>query len=143
LNAVFNLVISVAAMLAVIMIIYHGIQYMTQEAVGEKKDAMLGIRSTIFGLILLLLSWVILHVIDPNITNLDALKSELGGAPAANSAGTSQTFSFENQQSSDWDAACVSKGGAVHLTCATGPYKGESISQCGSTSSGIIHSCVK
>lgn len=82
LNAVFNTVIAVAASLAVIMIMFHGIQYSLQEAITEKKDHLVGIRAAVFGLILLLLSWLILFVINPQILDLNALKSSLGGAPS-------------------------------------------------------------
>ena len=81
LNSVFNFVISIAAILAVIMIIYHGIQYMVQEAVPEHKDAIVGIRNAVLGLVLLLLSWIILFVINPDILNLKALESSLSKAP--------------------------------------------------------------
>lgn len=74
LNKVFAFVLSIASILAVIMIIYHGIQYMIQEAVGQKRDALLGIRGAVFGLILLLMSWLILYVINPQILDLNALK---------------------------------------------------------------------
>jgi hypothetical protein len=86
LNAVFNLAISVAAVLAVIMIIFHGIQYMTKESVTETKDHLIGIRSAVTGLILLLLSWLILFVINPQILDLNALKSSLGATPSSSAA---------------------------------------------------------
>lgn len=79
LDEVFTLTISVAAILAVIMIIYHGIQYMLKEAITEKKGALDGVRGAVFGLILLLMSWLILFVINPQILDLHALKSSLGG----------------------------------------------------------------
>lgn len=82
LNAVFNLVISVAAMLAVIMIVIHGVQYMLKESVPDTKNSLDGIRNAVMGLILLLVSWLILFVINPQILDLSALKSSLSGTTA-------------------------------------------------------------
>jgi len=77
LNAVFSLVIGVGAILAVIMIVYNGLQYMTQEAVTEKKDAIGSIRGAVLGLLLLLGSFLILFVINPEILELNALTQSL------------------------------------------------------------------
>jgi len=69
-NAVFKLAISISVVLAVIMIVIDGFKYMTSEAVGNKKDALAGIRAALFGLVLLLGSWLILNIINPQITQL-------------------------------------------------------------------------
>ena len=84
-NAVFNIAIMVSVVLAVIMIIIDGFKYMTTEAVGNKKDALGGIRQALFGLILLLASWLILHVINPQITNLNVLQLNGNGSSCASS----------------------------------------------------------
>lgn len=95
-NGVFRLAIGIATILGVIYIMVDGFVYMTSEAVGKKSDALGGIRSALFGLLLLLLSTTILYVIDPNILNLNALQSDLntlegssGGAGLNNGAGVS------------------------------------------------------
>jgi hypothetical protein len=69
-NAVFQLAITVAIVLAVIMIIIDGFKYMTSDAVGNKKDALGGIRSALFGLIIILACTLILNIIDPDITKI-------------------------------------------------------------------------
>jgi len=75
-NAVFTLVISVAAMLAVLRIVTGGFKYMTSEAAGSKGDAKEIIQGAVFGLILLLGSWLILNTVNPQILNLSALRFE-------------------------------------------------------------------
>lgn len=88
LNSVFSVIISIAAMLAVIMIVWHGFQYMTVEAVSGKHEAQLKLRDTIFGLLIIVLSWLILHVINPHLLDLNVLQnvSSVGsGAPASSS----------------------------------------------------------
>ncbi len=79
-NALFKLAISIGAILAVISIIIGGFEYMTAEAVGAKKGGKDRVWSAVLGLVLLLLSWLILYVINPNILSLDALK-QLGTQP--------------------------------------------------------------
>lgn len=78
-NAIFGLVIAIAAMLAVLRIVTGGFKYMTSEAIGEKGDARQTIQGAAFGLILLLGSWLILFTVNPNILDLSALQfNELG-----------------------------------------------------------------
>lgn len=72
-NAVFRLAIGLGAGLAVIQIIVAGFKYMTSEAITDFKNARTEIVRTIVGFLLLLSVWLILNVINPNITNLEAL----------------------------------------------------------------------
>jgi len=83
LNAVFTLSIGIAAILGVVMITFEGLKYMTSDLVGKKQSAVEGIQGAALGLTLLLLSYIILNVINPEILNLKALTedlSALGGA---------------------------------------------------------------
>jgi hypothetical protein len=73
LNAIFTLVISVGAMLAVIRIALAGFQYLSTDAWGSKEEALGTIRAVLIGLIVLLLSTVILRTINPDLLNLDIL----------------------------------------------------------------------
>lgn len=82
LNTIFYTVIAGAAILAVLRIMWGGFQYMTSEAVAQTKDARIIITMAVLGLILLLASWLILYVINPSLTRLDAL--ELGFTPLEN-----------------------------------------------------------
>ncbi len=77
LNAVFTLSIGIAAILGVVMITFEGLKYMTSDVIGKKQSAVEGIQGAAFGLILLLLSYIILNVINPNILNLKALTDDL------------------------------------------------------------------
>jgi uncharacterized membrane protein len=69
-NSLFQLAITVGVILAVIMIIIDGFKYMTSEAVGNKKDALAGIRSALFGLLIILAATLVLKIINPSITSL-------------------------------------------------------------------------
>lgn len=69
-NGLFRIVIVVAAILAVIMIVIGGFQYMTTEAVGGKGEGRERITSAVLGLLLVLISVVLLSIINPQITGL-------------------------------------------------------------------------
>lgn len=73
-NSVFSFIISLAAMLAVLRIVTGGFKYMTSEAIGAKGDARETIQGAVFGLILLLGSWLILYTVNPQILDLSALQ---------------------------------------------------------------------
>lgn len=91
-NAVYGFAIGAASVLAVIMIIYHGIMYMFKEALPEKANELVGVRDAVMGLILLVISYLALYVINPQILDLNALNSSLqGGGPSAPSTGPTNT----------------------------------------------------
>lgn len=75
LNAVFRLAITAGGILAVLYIMYGGYQYLASEAIGGKKDGKETIQKALIGLILLLLSYLILYVINPDILNLEPFES--------------------------------------------------------------------
>ncbi len=69
LNAAFRLGIVVAGFLAVVLIAYNGLVYMTSGAVGSKSDALGWIQDIFWGLALILFSVIILRTINPDILN--------------------------------------------------------------------------
>lgn len=73
-NSVLVLVISIAAMLAVLRIVTGGFKYMIEESISAKGEARGVIVGAVVGLILLLGSWIILNTINPAILNLESLK---------------------------------------------------------------------
>ncbi len=74
-NSLFLLIISVAAMLAVIKVVIGGFQYMTQtSSSAATSKARETIRDAIIGLILLLSSYLILSIVNPQILSLEALR---------------------------------------------------------------------
>ena len=69
-NLIFSLFIGVASVLAVIMIVIAGIQYMSTDAVTGKEEGKKKIQDAILGLVLILGAWLILHTINPDLVNL-------------------------------------------------------------------------
>ncbi|MDR3519778.1 MAG: L,D-transpeptidase family protein [Candidatus Pacebacteria bacterium] len=71
LNPMITVFIGICGVLAVIMILMGGIEYMTSELVSSKEAGKERIRNALFGLILALGAWTILHTINPDILNSD------------------------------------------------------------------------
>ncbi|KKT75271.1 MAG: hypothetical protein UW71_C0005G0026 [Parcubacteria group bacterium GW2011_GWB1_44_7] len=65
----FNLAIGIAAVLAIIMIIIGGIQYMGTESIGGKGAGLKKIKDAVLGLLLALGSYVLLFTINPSLVN--------------------------------------------------------------------------
>lgn len=71
LNLAITIFIGISAVLAVIMIIIGGLEYMTSELISSKEHGKERITNAIFGLLLALGAWTILNTINPNLLNTD------------------------------------------------------------------------
>jgi len=65
---IFRLGIGIAGVLAVIMIVVAGIEYMATESITNKGDAKDRLQNAILGLLLALASWLILNTLSPTFT---------------------------------------------------------------------------
>lgn len=63
--AAIKLIIAFAAAFAVVRIIFSGIQYMSTDAFGKKSEARKGIQESLWGLLLVVASFVILGTVNP------------------------------------------------------------------------------
>ena len=68
---IIQIIIGLAGLLAVIMIVVGGVQYMTTDAFAGKSDARTTITKALLGLILALGSYLILKTINPNLLQLE------------------------------------------------------------------------
>lgn len=69
-NNLYKYLIGVAATLAVIEIIWGGLEYSTQDSVSKKSDGKQRIYQAIFGLVLVLSPVLVFSIINPSILNL-------------------------------------------------------------------------
>lgn len=69
-DIVINLFLGIISVIAVVMIISGGLQYMTSELVSSKAAGKNTIMSALGGLLLGLSAWLILNTINPNLLNL-------------------------------------------------------------------------
>ena len=64
-------VIGLAIVLAILMIVWGGIQYMASEAFTEKQDAVNRMTMALFGLIIALGAYLLLNIINPRLVVID------------------------------------------------------------------------
>ena len=67
LRKAFQFGLAIAAALAVVMVIWGGVEIMLSESVLKKSDGKQRISDAIWGLLLALVSWLILYIINPDI----------------------------------------------------------------------------
>lgn len=78
LTAMFRLFLGLAAVMAVLMIVVGGFQYMTTDAIQDKKDGKERIKNALWGLVLALAAVLILETVNPKLLefNLELKKLE-------------------------------------------------------------------
>ena len=74
LNTIYILIVGLGSLLAVIKIALAGVKYAMSDIVTNKSDAKDDIYGALLGLAILLLPYIILSTIYPNLVNLDFLK---------------------------------------------------------------------
>ncbi len=106
LPGLFKLMIGIATALAVIMLIFGGIKYMSTDAIGGKSDARATIENAIWGLLLAISAWLILYTINPKLVefNLNIPVQEIttalpgGNIPEAGNCQNCTTISVPHKE---------------------------------------------
>jgi hypothetical protein len=116
-NILVSILIGLAGLLAVVMIVVGGIQYMTTDALAGKSNARETITKALLGLILALGSYLILNTINPQLLivepNIPDIYYGVDGPPELNSNGTYQTQDPTMQnitQGTSWEEVKNSQG---------------------------------
>lgn len=73
-SGLYQYLLGFAGIIAVIMIMIGGVQYVLSSGTGNIQKAKERITNAITGLVLLLFVFVILYTVNPNLTSFDALK---------------------------------------------------------------------
>lgn len=79
LNIMIKLIIGISTVLAMVMIVLGGMEYMTSELISSKEAGKEKVRNAILGLLLALGAYLILYTINPTLLNVC-----LGDIPKAN-----------------------------------------------------------
>ena len=94
-NNLYKFAIGMAAALAVIMIIWGGLEYSTQDSISKKSDGKQRIYNAILGLVLVLSPVLVFSIINPAILNLsinlEKLDTRSGPQVPANDASVPYT----------------------------------------------------
>ena len=71
LNVFFNFLIALGAAIAVVTLTVGGVFYMTSDLIPVKDRARDRMTASVWGLLLLLVSWLILNTINPQLLNFN------------------------------------------------------------------------
>lgn len=83
LSNLFMFAISIAGVLAVIVIVIGGIRYISSDAISGKSEGKAMIKEAVWGLVLAMLAWLLLYTINPALlrTTLNLQDPEISNAP--------------------------------------------------------------
>jgi hypothetical protein len=128
-NAIFTVLITVGALMAVLMLTIGGIQYMVSGGPVEKNKGIKRAQAALWGIVLIAGSWLILHTINPALlnfslnsvqpssTNCGTAATPTTPAPTTqsttNSGSASSLTLSNNQLSTDQQAAVKAEGTPV------------------------------
>ncbi|MHB1163248.1 MAG: hypothetical protein ACYCZZ_01845 [Minisyncoccota bacterium] len=120
-NNLYKYLIGLAAVLAVIEIIWGGIEISTKDSVSKQSDGKERITQAIFGLILVLSPVLVFSIINPSILNLSLNLPPISlNTPAYTAAGGSTTGNGATQ-TTDSATQCTVTGAPNILQFATCP----------------------
>lgn len=127
-NAVYMLTITIGALYGVVKIAFAGVKYSMSGVVTDKSEARKDILNVLGGLAVLLLPFVVLNTINPELIRLDVLrgapKIELGKFPSSGGtpvidpytsnlkAGTTRTRCINP---ASCESECTQKGGKIYV----------------------------
>lgn len=114
LRAAFTILLSLGGLFAVTMLTLSGIRYMLSESGADKNKAKERIKSSIYGLLLLASSWLILYTINPKLLTF-SLDLTIPGYQPVPAQITSQNSQPRTDASSYKDALSCSGSGNVWL----------------------------
>jgi hypothetical protein len=89
LKGIFTILLSIGGILAVGLLVYGGIVYMTSEISNKKSEAKRRIQAAVWGLLLLISSYLILNTINPQLLEFKFLNP--GNTTAQNNTPAAQS----------------------------------------------------
>ncbi|GEM_PF-3413920 len=112
-NSLYFAAISVAAFLAVVKIIFSGVQYMLSDVVTDKSQARKSIRGALLGLLIVIGAVLILNTINPQLSNLNVLELDeitIPRNPTVNTGPVVNDITCESQadEMQDFINSCLS-----------------------------------
>jgi hypothetical protein len=122
LPGLFRLIIALATAVAVVRLIYGGIKYLSTDSFNETNQAKEIIEETLWGLLLVMSSWLIINTINPDLLNFDlkigGIKSstQFNSPPSTSSTvQTGQSNLTQEEVKKQFDDAKVVVNGPVNL----------------------------
>jgi hypothetical protein len=91
----YQILISLAVVIAVFIIVLGGIQTMSTDNISQKTEGKKKIKQALIGLVLVASSWIILYTVNPDILNLNALFDAGKSIAEKNRSNGPQTFYYQ------------------------------------------------
>lgn len=129
-NAVYRLAITIAALLAVLIIIKGGVKYMFSDIVTDKSSAKSDIRGAILGLLLILSGVLILSTVNEDLTDFQILITPIEPPPAIDDGGGTQPPTI--------DELCNDAGQCAAISCSDNFFTGTNCQRDCTAAGGVI-----
>lgn len=132
-NRIYFFTITIGALYGVVKIAFAGVKYSMSDVVTDKGSAIKDIQGVLLGLAILLIPFIVLRTINPELTRLDVLSNvknkidlisgssgglsewrsstAVSGTPGANKAGVTRSSCYKNPALCASD--CEANGGKV------------------------------
>jgi len=117
LPGIFKLAVAISAIFAVLMIVIGGFQYISTDAIQKKSEGKERIKNAIFGLILVISSWLILNTINPDLLNLRLNIKSVSTSPTTNGEQSGTLLEVTQSAVDSLKEACPN---CVSITSTTG-----------------------
>ena len=103
-NRIYFFTITIGAMYGVVKIAFAGVKYSMSDIITSKESAKEDIKGVLLGLAILLIPFIVLRTINPELTRLDVLSSVKNKIPMSGAPATEGTSSKTAEDS------CKAKG---------------------------------
>lgn len=125
LDIMISLFIGICAVLAVIMIVVGGIEYMTSELVSSKEHGKGQMTQAVLGLILALGAWLILNQLNPNLLKLCLDKLPSAPISIEGDENSIPYASITDTEESKFGIYCPGSGGAGEIEAIARSFAGK------------------
>jgi hypothetical protein len=146
LNGMFRLLIFLGGLMAVGSFVYAGVMYMTSEVVGTKSRAKESLQASLWGLCLLLASYIILNTINPQLISCNQALNPVTNNSiitlTPNQTAAQQLATFASTCPNPVQFAPNPNNSGSFLTCATLPANDPRKAGCTDGPSGSGALCV-
>ncbi len=118
-DLIFKFFIYLGAMLAVLFLVLAGVTYMVSEVVDKRSAARDRIKAAVWGLIILLASWIILNTLNPQLVGACSVISATTAGVSPPPAQIDLSAQIQKNQT-----ACEAKGGTLITIISRTKYGG-------------------
>lgn len=125
----YNIGIGIAGVLAVVMLVFGGIEYITSAVIDTKAEAKKRIWAALGGLLLALVSWLLLNTINTKLVTTNFQIQSVGSAGtvaegttggAGTTAPSGLTQEIADKQVSNFNATMANTGATIQVTSTNG-----------------------